>query len=287
MAARRAPASAGTARTPCRAPDAGQRPVPPDPHTCRRLPAMPSPVPGKRRLMEHRQSGRAACPGRRSPRAPPGDRRSRSPATGPLPARMPGLSVLRLDAETTHRATFPLAVASRSRGRIAGDSQRVPSDRMDEIMDNGPDRADPGRAAAGRNLEGSRAGGHAGRRRGGGRAGGGLRHAGRAAGAADPRSPRSRRPGRRAGPAAAAAPAAGAGGQRAGRGGRGHARIGRCRTGRDGARRRAGGGARGRPRSRWGWRRSSCSWTRPPAPPCWPAPSWCGCSAGSRGCSRS
>ena len=23
------------------------------------------------------------------------------------------------------------------------------------------------------------------------------------------------------------------------------------------------------------------------APPCWPAPSWCGCSAGSRGCSRS
>ena len=41
------------------------------------------------------------------------------------------------------------------------------------------------------------------------------------------------------------------------------------------------------PRSRWGWRRSSCSWTRPPAPPCWPPPSWCGCSAGSRGSSRS
>ena len=40
-------------------------------------------------------------------------------------------------------------------------------------------------------------------------------------------------------------------------------------------------------RSRWGWRRSSCSWTRLTAPPCWPARSWCGCSAGSRGSSRS
>ena len=51
------------------------------------------------------------------------------------------------------------------------------------------------------------------------------------------------------------------------------------------------GGRRGRcarpPRSRWGWRRSSCSWTRPPAPPCWPPRIWCGCSAGSRGSSRS
>ena len=196
---------------------------PPGPAHRPRLPAMPSPVPGKRRLMEHRQSGRAACSGGRSPRARPGDRRSRSPATGPLPARMPGLSLLRPGAETTHRATFPLAVASRSRGRIAGDSGVA---HRQDGRDNGPDRADPGRAAAGRNLEGGGAGGHAGRRRGGGRAGGSLPHAGRAAVAADPRSPRSRRPGRRAGPAAAAAPAAGAGGQRAGRGGRGDARVG-------------------------------------------------------------
>ena len=50
----------------------------------------------------------------------------------------------------------------------------------------------------------------------------------------------------------------------------------------------AGGWRWARPaRSRWGWRRSSCCWTRLPAPPCWPARSWCGCSAGSRGCSRS
>ena len=76
-------------------------------------------------------------------------------------------------------------------------------------------------------------------RRGGGRAGGSLHHAGRTAVAADPRSPRSRRPGQRAGPVAAATPAPGTAG-------RGHARIGRCRTGRDGARRPAGGGARGR-----------------------------------------
>ena len=58
--------------------------------------------------------------------------------------------------------------------------------------------------------------------------------------AADPRSPRSRRPGQRAGPAATATPASGAAG------GRGNARIGRCGTGRDGARWPAGGGARGR-----------------------------------------
>ena len=76
--------------------------------------------------------------------------------------------------------------------------------------------------------------------RGGGRAGGSLLHAGRTAVAADPRSPRNGWPGQRAGPMAAAAPAPGAAG------GRGHARIGRCRTGRDGARRPAGGGARGR-----------------------------------------
>ena len=285
MAARRAPASAGTARTPCRAPDAGQRPVPPDPRTCRRLPAMPSPVPGKRRLMEHRQSGRAACPERRSPRAPPGDRRSRSPATGPLPARMPDLSVLRLDAETTHRATFPLAVASRSRGRIAGDSQRVPSDRKEETM------AQTVPIPAGRPLDATwKAAGQV------------VTLAAAEAVAVQvaasitlaallvPLIPAARAaagPGRRAGPAAAAAPAAGAGGQRAGRGGRGHARVGRCGTGRDGARRPRRGRCARPARSRWGWRRSSCCWTRPPAPPCWPDPSWCGCSAGSRGCGRS
>ena len=105
--------------------------------------------------------------------------------------------------------------------------------------DDGPDPADPGRAAAGRNPEGSRASRHAGRRRGGGRAGGSLPHAGRAAVAADPRSPRHGRPGRRAGPMAAATAAPGPAG-------RGDVRIGRCRTGRDGARRPARDGARGR-----------------------------------------
>ena len=57
--------------------------------------------------------------------------------------------------------------------------------------------------------------------------------------AADPRSPRNGRPGQRAGPAATATPAPGTAG-------RGNARIGRGRTGRDGARRPTGGGARGR-----------------------------------------
>jgi hypothetical protein len=47
------------------------------------------------------------------------------------------------------------------------------------------------------------------------------------------------------------------------------------------------GAVRAAARSRWGWRRSSCCWTRPPAPRCWPAPIWCGCSAGNRACSRS
>ena len=73
-----------------------------------------------------------------------------------------------------------------------------------------------------------------------GRAGGGLLHAGRTAVAADPRSPRNGWPGQRAGPMAAATPAPGPAG------GRGNARIGRGRTGRDGARWPAGGGARGR-----------------------------------------
>jgi hypothetical protein len=48
------------------------------------------------------------------------------------------------------------------------------------------------------------------------------------------------------------------------------------------------GGRRARPAgSRWAWRRSSCSWIRPPAPLSWPVLIWCGCSTGSRGCSRS
>ena len=106
--------------------------------------------------------------------------------------------------------------------------------------DNGPGPADPGRTVAGRNPEGSRASRHAGRCRGGGRAGGSLHDAGRTAVAADPRSPRNGRPGQRAGPAATAMPAPGTAG------GRGNARIGRCRTGREGAQWRVGGGACGR-----------------------------------------
>ena len=121
--------------------------------------------------------------------------------------------------------------------RMAGEARRVLTDRKDQTI--GPDPADPSRAAAIRDPDSSRARRRAGRRPGDGRAGGSLHHAGRAGVAADPRSPRSGRPGRRAGPAAPAAPAPGPAG-------RGDARIGRCRTGRDGARRPAGDGARGR-----------------------------------------
>jgi hypothetical protein len=42
MAARRAPTSGGTARTPCRARIAGQQPIRRDAYTCRRLPTIPS-----------------------------------------------------------------------------------------------------------------------------------------------------------------------------------------------------------------------------------------------------
>ena len=73
-----------------------------------------------------------------------------------------------------------------------------------------------------------------------GRAGGSLHHAGRTAVAVDLHGPRSRGNGQCAGPAAAAAPAPGAAG------GRGNARIGRCRTGREGAQCPIWGRARGR-----------------------------------------
>ena len=67
MAVRRVPTSAGTARTPCRARNAGQQPVRRDAHICRRLPTMPSQVPRKRCLLERRRSGWAACSKRHSP----------------------------------------------------------------------------------------------------------------------------------------------------------------------------------------------------------------------------
>ena len=67
MAVRRAPTLAGTARTPCRARNAGQQPVRRDVHICRRLSTMPSQVPRKRCLLERRRSGWAACSKRHSP----------------------------------------------------------------------------------------------------------------------------------------------------------------------------------------------------------------------------
>ena len=57
---------------------------PPGPEHIRRLPAMPAPVPGKRRLMEHRQSGRAACPERRKPWSAAVPWRPPGPAQPPL-----------------------------------------------------------------------------------------------------------------------------------------------------------------------------------------------------------
>jgi hypothetical protein len=67
MAVRRAPTSAGTARTPCRARNAGQQPVRRGAHRRRRLPTMPLQVPGKRSLIERRRSDWAACSKRHSP----------------------------------------------------------------------------------------------------------------------------------------------------------------------------------------------------------------------------
>jgi hypothetical protein len=95
MAARRAPTSAGTARTQSRAPNAGPHPVRRDAHTPRRLPALPSQAPGNRPLTERRPGGWAACwnrqggPGNK-PR--PCRRRTRhlwvwSPSSGPASPR--------------------------------------------------------------------------------------------------------------------------------------------------------------------------------------------------------
>ena len=136
------------------------------------------------------------------------------------------------------RVLAPAPASAVRRGVSGRDGQSL-NDRKDETMARtlpipAEQPLDAAWKAAGRVAS------DAGRRRGGGRAGGSLLHAGRTAVAADPRSPRNGWPGQRAGPMAAATPAPGAAG------GRGHARIGRCGTGRDGARRPAGGGARGR-----------------------------------------
>ena len=64
------------------------------------------------------------------------------------------------------------------------------------------------------------------------------------------------------------------------------ARIGRCRTGHNGARRAARGGARGGDHAGGGGgvRAAGPVHRRYRA---WPPPAWCGCSPGSRGCGPS
>ena len=155
----------------------------------------------------------------------PGQRRLTS-GHGPAPQRQ---------AQPLHR----LPLARSHTGAVAGRGTHGVSSTTERTRRwPGPCRSRPGS----RWMQPGRQPGscHAGRRPGGGgRAGGSLHHAGRTAVAADPRSRRSRRPGQRAGPAATATPVPGTAGH-------GKARIGRCTTGRDGARRPAGGGARGR-----------------------------------------
>src|SRR5690242_5894281 len=68
MAVRRAPTSAGTARTPCPVHTGGQQPaIRRYAHICQRLPTILLVMPGRRRLMKRRRNCRAACPKRHSP----------------------------------------------------------------------------------------------------------------------------------------------------------------------------------------------------------------------------
>ncbi len=83
MAARRAPTSAGTARTLSHARNAGPQPVRRDAHTPGRFPALPSQAPGNRRLMERRPSGWTACWSRQRPPCKQSRRSPARPCGGP------------------------------------------------------------------------------------------------------------------------------------------------------------------------------------------------------------
>ena len=140
MAVRRAPTSAGTARTPCRARNAGQQPVRRDAHRRRRLPAMPSQAPGKRSLIGRRRSGWAACSKRHSP---PGYRplakvRRRGWRRGRAGSRSPGWkdpvapaeqSAVFLTGELRGRCSrVPPPSPATPRGQLASGSFRKDSD---------------------------------------------------------------------------------------------------------------------------------------------------------------
>ena len=122
MAARRAPTSAGTARTPSHARNAGPRAVRPDGHTRRRLRALPPQTPGNRRLTERRPSDWTACCSRQHPPCNQSRRSRARPCEG-----LPGLRLGNPQRVTRDRQDHGLDVpvpdqraAGHGQERIAG-----------------------------------------------------------------------------------------------------------------------------------------------------------------------